>query len=109
MIDDGAVLARGGVDEIKARVEVTRVRVRLADPAAADRLPGVTRREDDAGGTTLFTGDADALVRALVRDGTGFSGLEVTPVSLEEAFLVLTGDRDRRDRDRRDRRREVAR
>lgn len=38
----------------------------------------------------LYTPDADRLVQALVEAGVPFSGLEVAPVRLEEAFLLLT-------------------
>ena len=38
----------------------------------------------------LPTTDADAFVRALVHSGAPFTGLEVRPTSLEEAFLAIT-------------------
>ncbi len=45
-------------------------------------------RGDDR--THVLTTDADALVRALVHSGAPFTGLEVRPTSLEEAFLAIT-------------------
>ena len=39
---------------------------------------------------TLYTGDADALVRQLVAQGPAVAGIEVRPASLEEAYLALT-------------------
>jgi ABC-2 type transport system ATP-binding protein len=37
-----------------------------------------------------MTTDPDRLVVELVRSGTPFSGLEIRPTTLEEAFLTLT-------------------
>jgi ABC-2 type transport system ATP-binding protein len=39
----------------------------------------------------VTTADTDAYVRALVSSGTPFSELEISPASLEEAFLAITG------------------
>lgn len=88
VIDQGTVIARGSVDAIKEQVQVTRVRLRVVDELPD--LPGVVEHERQRETTTLLTTDADELVRALVRSDVTFSKLEVTPVSLEDAFLVLT-------------------
>lgn len=90
VVADGLVRASGSVAQIKGQVEMTRVRARFAAPLAD--LPQVVRREIDGDRTTLLTADADALVRHLVRKDIAFEGLEVSPVSLEEAFLVLTAE-----------------
>jgi ABC-2 type transport system ATP-binding protein len=87
VLADGAVTARGSVNEIKAHVELTKVSLTAAE---LPELPGVVSAETDRGRTVLHTTDADALVRALVASGAEFSGLEISRVSLEEAFLVLT-------------------
>jgi ABC-2 type transport system ATP-binding protein len=55
-------------------------------------LPGVKRHDRSGDEHVLHTDDADALVAELVRSGTLFSGLEITPLSLEDAFLALTKD-----------------
>jgi len=39
---------------------------------------------------TLYAADPGLVVRLLVERGVPLQGLEVTPVSLEEAFLSLT-------------------
>jgi hypothetical protein len=39
----------------------------------------------------IYVDDADAFVRALVRSGVEFQELHVTPTSLEDAFVTLTG------------------
>lgn len=87
----GAVRASGSVAQIKGRVELARVRARFAIPPVT--VPKVVRREVDGDRTTLFTVDADELVRHLVRANVPFEQLEVSRVSLEEAFLVLTAER----------------
>ncbi|MBI4941972.1 MAG: ABC transporter ATP-binding protein [Actinobacteria bacterium] len=73
VIDRGSVLIDGSLDEVRSRVGVRRVRYTL-DGRQVEHL----------------TPDADAFVRALVRDDVRFEGLEVAGTSLEEAFLSLT-------------------
>ena len=46
----------------------------------------MTRAERDGDAHEVFTPDADAYVRALVRSGLEFSGIEVRGATLEEAF-----------------------
>jgi ABC-2 type transport system ATP-binding protein len=84
----GAVRAQGTVAEIKARVRLTRVAARFPVPPTG--LPRVVRSEADGDRTAMFTTDADALVRHLVRADLPFADLAIEPVSLEDAFLVLT-------------------
>src|SRR5690606_8464785 len=79
------------------RVGVRRVTVTLpdGDVGRIQDLPGLVGVERDAADPArhrLLAADADELVRALVRSGSGFSGLEVRSASLEEAFLTLTSD-----------------
>ncbi len=88
VIDHGKVLIEGSVDAIKARVGLKQLRFAAA---TLPELPGIERVEQEHGRYCLYTADADAVVRALVRQGCEFSGLEVLPTSLEEAFLILTG------------------
>jgi len=87
----GVVRASGSVAQIKGQVELARVRARFAVPDVT--VPNVVRSEVDGDRTTLFTSDADELVRHLVRANVAFEQLEVSRVSLEEAFLVLTAER----------------
>jgi ABC-2 type transport system ATP-binding protein len=88
VIADGQVLAHGSVDDITARVGLSRVH--LQAPALPE-LPAVTHIEATNGSYTLYTADPDGLVRALTLMGVAFSGLRVERASLEEAFLHLTG------------------
>lgn len=84
----GQIVAEGSVDEIRARTHLKRVRFRgISLPA----LSGVARVEHDGDVYTLYTPDADELIRDLVRREVPFRDLEVFQASLEEAFLDLTG------------------
>lgn len=88
VIDHGRIIAEGTVAQIKARVGLRQVRFRAAE---VPPLEGVSKLERQGGSFVLYTPDSDAVVRQLVEQVT-FSDLEVQPVSLEEAFIALTGD-----------------
>jgi ABC-2 type transport system ATP-binding protein len=88
VIAGGRMIAEGSVDDITARVGLSRVHLRA--PSLPD-LPGVTHLEVSNGSYTLHTADPDRLVRAFSLQGVPFSGLWVERASLEEAFLHLTG------------------
>jgi ABC-2 type transport system ATP-binding protein len=87
VLDHGQILTEGSVEAIKARVQLTRVRFQAE---GLPQLPGIVQIEQEDRLYTLYTTDADVLVRDLVRQGVAFTGLEVRPVTLEEAFLNLT-------------------
>jgi ABC-2 type transport system ATP-binding protein len=87
VLDHGQILAEGSVEAIKARVQLTRVRFHAE---GLPPLPGIVQSEEENHVYTLYTTDADALVRDLVQQGVAFAGLEVRLVTLEEAFLNLT-------------------
>jgi ABC-2 type transport system ATP-binding protein len=87
VIAGGKIIAHGSVEDVIARVGLTRVHLRA--PSLPD-LPGVTQVERHNGTYTLYTPDPDDLVRVLTLKGVPFSGLQVERVSLEEAFLSLT-------------------
>src|SRR6266508_439107 len=88
VIAGGLVIAHGSVEEITARVGLSRVRLRAP---SLPELPAVTSVEVTNGSYILYTADPDELVRALSLQGVPFSGLQVERASLEEAFLSLTG------------------
>jgi ABC-2 type transport system ATP-binding protein len=88
VIAGGELIVHGSVEEILARVGLSRVHLRA--PALPD-LPAGTRVEASNGSYTLYTADPDGLVRALSLQGVAFMGLQVERASLEEAFLSLTG------------------
>ncbi|MFC6018717.1 ABC transporter ATP-binding protein [Plantactinospora solaniradicis] len=85
----GRVLADDSVTAIRDLVGVRRVS--LVAPELPP-LPGVRGVEQIDGVTHLLTTDADQLVRDLVGRGVAFSGLEIRPTSLEDAFLAITDD-----------------
>jgi ABC-2 type transport system ATP-binding protein len=87
VIVDGATLAEGTPAEVKARAGLKRVRV---EAASLPELRGVERVGRAGRVHTLYTADPEAVVRHLVDRGVPLHGLEVTPLTLEEAFLSLT-------------------
>lgn len=86
VLDRGRVATAGKPEEIKKRVALKKVRLRAA------KLPELRSARKVAPGEgglyTIWSPDADQLVREIVNSGVEFSDLEVTPVSLEEAFLA---------------------
>jgi ABC-2 type transport system ATP-binding protein len=88
VIAGGQIIAQGGVDDITARVGLSRVHLRAP---SLPELPAGTHVESSNGSHTLYTADPDGLVRALALQGVPFTGLRVERASLEEAFLQLTG------------------
>jgi ABC-2 type transport system ATP-binding protein len=87
VIADGRIIAQGSVDDITARVGLSRVHLRAP---SLPELPAGTRVETSNGVHTLYTADPDGLVRALAHREVAFTGLQVERASLEEAFLHLT-------------------
>jgi ABC-2 type transport system ATP-binding protein len=88
VLDRGRVIAEGDVSAIKSLAGVRRVTVRAA---RLPRLPGVVRAARENGRWQLDVTDAGAVVEALVRHRIPLDGLEVLPVALEDAFLLITG------------------
>ena len=92
VVNHGRVVADGPGAAIKAKVRGRRLRFSCSRPDVAilDGLEGVT--DVNVRGTHVWLNslDADATVRALVRSGVEFHGLEVTGAGLEEAFVALT-------------------
>ncbi|MFF5206014.1 ABC transporter ATP-binding protein [Streptosporangium sp. NPDC000396] len=87
VIGQGRVLADDTTAAVRDMAGIRRVTL-VCD--SLPELPGVLSTEHDGSRTHLLTADADALVRDLVRADVPFSGLEIRPTSLEEAFLVIT-------------------
>ncbi|MEV0231360.1 ABC transporter ATP-binding protein [Nonomuraea sp. NPDC050786] len=87
VVGHGRVLADDTVRAVRDIVGVRRVSLSAAD---LPELPGVIGSEREDGRIHLMTADPDRLVVELVRSGTPFSGLEIRPTTLEEAFLAIT-------------------
>ncbi|MEU6168715.1 ABC transporter ATP-binding protein [Streptomyces tanashiensis] len=91
VIDSGRVLADGTGEELKRAAGGSLVAFDLAGGPSEglDLLPGVTSLEIRGDRARLHTDDSDATVRALA-ERDAIRGLEVAPVSLNDAFLALT-------------------
>ncbi|MCK2218932.1 ABC transporter ATP-binding protein [Actinomadura sp. ATCC 31491] len=90
VVGHGRVLAD---DTVAAVRDVVGVRKVSLTAAGLPELPGVLSAErHDDGRVDLLTTDPDRLVVELVRSGAAFSGLEIRPTTLEEAFLTLTAN-----------------
>ncbi|MCA2225127.1 ABC transporter ATP-binding protein [Nonomuraea aurantiaca] len=87
VVGHGRVLADDTVRAVRDMVGVRRVSLAAEN---LPELPGVLASERADGRINLVTTDPDRLVVELVRSGTPFSGLEIRPTSLEEAFLAIT-------------------
>ncbi|MGP3910666.1 ABC transporter ATP-binding protein [Nonomuraea sp. 10N515B] len=87
VVGHGRVLADDTVRAVRDMVGVRRVSL-VAE--SLPELPGVLGSERADGRVSLVTADPDRLVVELVRSGAPFSGLEIRPTTLEEAFLAIT-------------------
>jgi ABC-2 type transport system ATP-binding protein len=88
VIARGITLAEGSPADVKARVGLKRIRV---ETDALPELPGVELRSRTGSVHTLYVPDPGPIVEVLVGCGIPLGSLEVTSVTLEEAFLFLTG------------------
>jgi ABC-2 type transport system ATP-binding protein len=86
IIDRGAIVAGGTVDELRRRAGVSRVTLRAA---RQPRLDSAIRVEHAGETLTVHTRDVPALVAELAAAGVGLEELEVSPLRLEEVFLAL--------------------
>ncbi len=89
----GKVVSDGGVDELRERVALRRVRCRTAvDVDTARRWPEVAEASLDGERLLLSSAHAEALVRRLFDADPNLSALEVRAAGLAEAFEQLVGD-----------------
>ncbi|GAA4533875.1 MULTISPECIES: ABC transporter ATP-binding protein [Nonomuraea] len=91
VVGHGRVLADDTVAAVRDVVGARRVSF---DAGELPELPGVAGVQREGGRVHLVTPDPDRLVVELVRSGTPFSGLEIRPTSLEEAFLTITAAKE---------------
>jgi ABC-2 type transport system ATP-binding protein len=90
MLVRGRVLLEGSVADVRTRAGMATVGFR------ADRLPALPPHalaESRLDRHLVYVEDPDAFVTELVRSGIVFHELEVSQVSLEDAFVALTGSR----------------
>jgi ABC-2 type transport system ATP-binding protein len=91
VIDRGRIVADGTGEQLKRAAGGSLVSFDLAGRSTEglSRLPGVRSLEVRGDRALLRTGDSDATVIALAARNA-IRGLEVTPASLDDAFLALT-------------------
>jgi ABC-2 type transport system ATP-binding protein len=91
VINKGNVIAEGTPAEIKARSAGRKIRciTRLTNDAVR-ALQGVVDVRQDREAIEIQTSDAESVVRELFSLDAHLSGLEVTRVGLEDAFIALT-------------------
>jgi ABC-2 type transport system ATP-binding protein len=87
VISGGATLAEGSPREVKERVGLRRVRVEID---VLPELTGVAHATRAGRVHVLYVADPGKIVEQLVACGASLERLEVTSVTLEEAFLFLT-------------------
>ncbi|MET0433806.1 MAG: ABC transporter ATP-binding protein [Cellulomonas sp.] len=92
VVGGGRLLADDDLPTILAMAAARRVLVEVpeAEEPRLRAVAGVLDVRREGRRTVLLAGDADAVVRALVREDVPFRDLEVRGASLEEAFLALT-------------------
>ncbi|GAA3468514.1 ABC transporter ATP-binding protein [Nonomuraea roseola] len=87
VIGRGRVLADDTIQAVRGMVGVRRVSLSVAE---LPELPGVVSAERVEGRHHLLTPDSDRLVLDLVASGVAFADLEISPATLEDAFLAIT-------------------
>ena len=91
VLNGGRIVAEGTPNAIKEQVAGQRVRCQTVVPLETVRsLPGVQRVTQNGAVTELWTSEPEPVVRFLLLHDASLSGLTVSGVGLEEAFLALT-------------------
>ncbi|MDH5835290.1 ABC transporter ATP-binding protein [Luteimonas kalidii] len=91
VLDDGRLIAEGGIDEIRARVAVRRIRCVCPLPAeTVAQWPGVLEVVREGEALRILAEPAEPLVRRLLERDPGLRELEIRRAGLADAFLALT-------------------
>ena len=90
VMSEGRIIADASLEEIRSHAGLRRIRLR-SQPLP--RLADVRRVVDEGNRRVLYASEVGHVVEELVRAGADLDELEVLPVSLEEAFIALTGGR----------------
>jgi ABC-2 type transport system ATP-binding protein len=88
LLDRGQSVAEADAATIKAHVGLKRIHFK---GQALPKTPGPVRVIQEHDGYSVYTSDADEYVRCLVRQGIAFEQLEISPIDLEEALLIVSG------------------
>lgn len=93
VINKGAIVAEGTPAEIKAQSGGKRIRcITRLNISALRQIEGVSEVREDREAVELHVTEPEPVLRVLLARDSTLSGLEVTSVGLEEAFLALTQD-----------------
>ncbi|HEX7342609.1 MAG TPA: ABC transporter ATP-binding protein [Rhodanobacteraceae bacterium] len=96
----GHVLSCGSVDDLRARVTMTRIRcVSGLDAAALANWPGVDQATREDKHLVITTACAESVLRRLLDADPALSELEVRRAGLAEAFVELTREDDRAEKE----------
>jgi ABC-2 type transport system ATP-binding protein len=97
VINKGRLLADGTPAEIKARAGAKRVSFRLdhVDERFLLGLPGLVNLEVRGNLAQLQSDDSDATLYAVLNAGYRPREIEISSMSLEEAFIAITEEDDR--------------
>jgi ABC-2 type transport system ATP-binding protein len=91
VIDKGKMIAEGTPAQIKHRVSGRRIRcITQLEESLLLALPSVISVERDREALIVTTGEAERVVREMLRLDITLSGLEISAPGLEDAFLALT-------------------
>lgn len=91
VLDHGHVLSEGSVDDLRAKVAVTRIRCASdLDPAAIAEWSHVNTATHEDGHLVITTAQAEHVLRRLLDADPALSALEVRRAGLAEAFVELT-------------------
>jgi ABC-2 type transport system ATP-binding protein len=85
----GRIVGEGSPAGLRARAGATRIRFLSPQPPGLAELGAAMTVDGDR--VTITTQDPGSVLERLVAAGIALRGLEVTPVSLEQVFLELTG------------------
>ena len=89
----GRVLAEDTPAGLKARARSARIRcVTQLSLTELLSIPGVQSAEAQGSCRSLRCDDSDQVLRRLLARDPSVSGIEIRPLSLEDAFLTLTGE-----------------
>ncbi|AKS41320.1 ABC transporter ATP-binding protein [Wenzhouxiangella marina] len=91
VLNKGRILAKGSVDDIKARMPNAQIQAASSLPEARiAALPGVQRVESTDRRWNVLSADASATLRAWLSADPGLHDLDVRSADLETAFINLT-------------------
>jgi ABC-2 type transport system ATP-binding protein len=91
VLAEGRLVAEGGIDAIRARVAVRRIRCVSSLPAdTVARWPGVQGATRDGDALRILAEPAEPVVRSLLQHDPALRELEIQRAGLADAFLALT-------------------